>query len=387
MYYHYGLSEEQEMFRRTLRRFCEKELAPKASQWDEMQEFPWENVDKMKELGLWGLTIPEAYGGSGADMVTYVTAVIEIGRVCGATAVTFIIHNGISTKSIWNFGTEEQRKKYLPPAATGKRLMAWGQTEPCCGTDATSMRSTAVLQGDHYILNGTKVFISTGEVAEVYVIWAKTDPRATKKSRGLSCFIVEKGFPGFTFGKKEDKMGLRGSPTVELIFEDCLVPKENLLLKHPHAFGRMMHIFNEERLGNSSCCIGSAEAAFEYAIKYAQQREAFGKKVSQFQGIQWMLADMAIHIETAKLLLYKTARMADDGIPIIKESCMTKIVANEMSQKVTNMAVQLLGGYGYMKDYPVERYFRDSRGLSFGGGTPQILRSVLASQLLKDHVV
>lgn len=383
----YDLSEEQEIFKRTLRKFCENELAPKASDWDERQEFPWENVEKMKKLGLWGLTIPERYGGSGADMVIYVTAVIEIARVCGSTAVTFLLHNGVPTKSIWRFGTEDQKKKYLPLAASGEKLFAWGQTEPSGGSDATAMKTSGILKDDHYILNGTKVFITSGGVAEVYIIWARTDPQAIKKSKGLSCFIVEKGFPGFSIGKKENKMGLRGSPTAELIFDDCLVPKGNLLLKHPEAFGKMMNLFNGERLGNSALAIGSAESGFEYAIKYVQQREAFGKKVSEFQGIQWILADMATQIETAKLLLYKTAHMTDQELPIIKESCMTKIVANENSQKVTNMAIQLLGGYGYMRDYPVERYYRDCRAQALGGGTPQILRSVLGAQLLKEYPI
>jgi butyryl-CoA dehydrogenase len=383
----YELTEEQKMFKDSLRKFCEKELAPKAAEWDETGEFPWENVEKMKKLGLWGLTIPEDYGGIGADMVTYITAVIEIARVCGSTAVTFYLHNGAPCKAIVNFGTEEQKRKYLPPAAKGEKLMAWGQTEASSGSDATAMKSTAVLKGDHYELNGNKIFITTGGMAETYVIWARTDPKAKKPSMGLSCFIVEKGFPGFTFGKKENKMGMRGSATAELIFENCCVPKENLLLGHPEAFGKMMNHFNTERLANSAFCIGSAEAAFEYAIKYTQQREAFGQKVAQFQGIQWMLADMAIDIETARLLLYKAAHFVDQKRPIIKESCMTKIVANEMSQKVTNMAMQLLGGYGYMKDYPVERYFRDCRGLAFGGGTPQVLRSVLGAQLLKEYAV
>jgi alkylation response protein AidB-like acyl-CoA dehydrogenase len=380
----YGLSEEQEMFRQTLRKFCENELAAKASYWDEEQEFPSENVEKMKKLGLWGLTIPEEYGGSGADFVNYVTATIEIARVCGSTAVTFFLHNG---SAIWTYGTEEQKRKYLPLSATGEKLMAWGQTEPGSGTDSTSMRASAVLKGDHYVLNGNKIFTTTGGVAEIYIVIARTDPTATKKSKGLSCFIVEKGFPGFSFGKEENKMGLRGSPTVELIFEDCQVPKENLLIGHPEAFRKMMILANGERLANSSCCIGIAEAAFEYSIKYVQQREAFGQKISDLQGIRWMLADMAIQIESAKSLLYRTARMIDDGLTTIKESCMTKTLANEMSQKVTNMAIQLLGGYGYMKDYPVERYFRDCRGLGFGGGTPQILRTVLANQLLKEFAV
>lgn len=383
----YDLSEEQEIFKRTLRKFCENELSPKASEWDEKQEFPWENVEKMKKMGLWGLTIPEQYGGSGADMVTYVTAVIEVARVCGSTAVTLLLHNGVPTKSIWRFGTEDQKRNYLPPAARGEKLMAWGQTEPGAGSDATAMKSSAILKDDHYILNGTKIFITSGGVAEVYIVWVRTDPQALKKSRGLSCFIVEKGFPGFSIGKKENKMGLRGSPTAELIFDNCVVPKENLLLGHPEAFGKMMHLFNGERLGNSALAIGSAEAAFEYAIKYVQQREAFGRKVSEFQGIQWILADMAIQIETAKLLLYKAAHMMDQELPIIKESCMAKIVANEISQKVTNMAIQLLGGYGYMKDYPVERYYRDCRAQTLGGGTPQVLRSVLGSQLLKEYAV
>jgi alkylation response protein AidB-like acyl-CoA dehydrogenase len=379
------LTEEQKIFKETLRKFCEKELAPKASEWDEKQEFPWENVHKMKKLGLWGLTIPEKYGGSGADMVTYVTAVIEVARVCASTAVLFFEHNGAPTKLIAAVGTEEQKEKYLPPLSRGDKFIGWGQTEPGAGSDATAMKTSGDLQGDHYILNGTKVFCTSGEVADVYIVLARTDPNAIKKSRGISYFIVEKGCPGFTIGKKENKMGMRGSPTTELIFDNCQVPTENILLKHPDAFGRVMHLMNGERLGNSASCIGSAEAAFEYSIKYVQQREAFRKKVSEFQGIQWMLADMAIQIETAKLLLYESAHMVDKGLPVIKESCMTKIVSNEISQKVCNMAMQLLGAYGYMKDYPVERHYRDCRGLGFGGGTPQVLRGVLANQLIKTY--
>lgn len=383
----YGLSEEQELFRKTLRKFCEVELAPNASVWDEKQEFPWENVEKMKKMGLWGLTIPEEYGGSGADVVTLVTATIEIGRVCGSTAVTFFLHNGGPSKAVVNYGTEEQKKKYLPPAARGEKLFAWGQSEPGSGTDATSMRTSAVLKGEKYVLNGRKVFTTNGKVAETYIVIARTDPHATKNSRGLSCFIVEKGWPGFSFGRKENKMGLRGSATVELIFEDCIVPKENLLVGHPEAFRMLSLLVNIERCANSACCIGLAEGAFEYATKYAQQREAFGKKISDFQGLQWMLADMAVEIELAKAMLYRTAYMIEEGIVTIKESCITKIFANEMSQRVTNMAMQILGGYGYTKDYPVERCFRDCRGFGFGGGTPQIMRSMVAAQLLKEFKV
>jgi len=383
----FQLTKEQEMFKREMRRFCENEIAPRAAEWDERQEFPWENIEKLKKMELWGLTIPEAYGGSEADMTTYVTAVIEMARCCANTAVTFFLHSGVPTKCVGKFGTEEQRKKYLPPAAAGETLFAFGQTEPESGSDAASLKTKAVLDGDHYVINGNKCFITSGEVASIYIVWARTDPGAAKPHQGLSCFIVEKGSPGFSFGKKENKLGMRGSPTVELIFEDCMVPKENIVLQHPDAFRTMMNVFNEERLGNSSACIGIAEAAYEYAIKYIQQRTVFGKKVSEYQGIQWMVADMAIQIEMAKLLLYKAAGMVDQGLPIIKESCMTKIVANEMSQKVSNMAMQLLGGYGYMRDFPVERNFRDCRGFAFGGGTPQVLRTVLAAQLIKKHLV
>lgn len=383
----YGLTEEQVMFKKSLRKFCEKELAPQAAEVDARAEFPYENIAKMNKMGLWGLTIPEEYGGSGANFVTYVTAIIEIARVCASTAGIFLIHAGTPSRCIWTFGTEAQKRRYLPPAATGEKIICWGQTEADCGSDATAMKTTGVLKGDRYILNGRKMFISHSEAAETFIVWAKTDPNPPKKSKGLSCFFVEKGFPGFSFGKREHKVGLRGSPLTELIFEDCEVPVENVLLSHPNAFGRMMPLFNGERLGNSSACIGIAEAAFEYAIKYMQQREAFGKKISEFQGLQWMLADMAVLIETAKTQLYKTARMVDEGLPIVRESCITKIHANEMSDKVTNMAMQLLGGHGYMQDHPVERYFRDCRGLAFGGGTPQILRNVLAAQLLKDYAI
>ena len=379
----YGLTKEQEMFKKEMRRFCEKEIAPTAAEWDERQEFPWENVEKLKKMELWGLTIPEAYGGSGADMTTYLTAVIEVARCCANTAVTFFLHCGVPSKSIWKFGTEEQKQKYLPPAAAGETLLAYGQTEPESGSDAASLKTRAVLDGDHWVINGNKCFITSGEIAGVYIVWARSDPDTAKPHQGLSCFIIEKGFEGFSFGKKEKKLGMRGSPTVELLFEDCKVPGENLLLKHPNAFRSMMNVFNEERLGNSAACIGIAEAAYEYAIKYIQQREVFGKKVSDYQGIQWMVSDMAIEMETAKLLLYKASAMVDQGLPIIKESCMAKIVANEMSQKVSNTAMQLLGGYGYMTEFPVERNFRDCRGFAFGGGTPQVLRTVLAAQLVK----
>lgn len=376
----FTFNDEQVMFRNTVRKFAEKELALAASRWDENEEFPAENLAKAAELGLMGLTIPEAYGGGGAGMIYFVIMLEEIAKHDPATAVCLLIHCGVATRAIWALGPDHLKQKYLPDLASGKKLAAFAQTEPNAGSDATAMKTTAVDKGDHYVLNGTKCFITNGGRASVITVLAKTDP--TQKSKGISAFVVEKDFPGFYVTKEEKKMGIRGSSTAELVFENCVVPKENLLAEAPTAFGRIMAVFNGERVGNSAVCLGIAEGAFERALKYVQEREAFGQPVAKFQGIRWMLADMATEIEAAKLLIYQAAFRIDAGLPFVKEASMAKLFANEMVKRITDNAIQLHGGYGYMQEYEVERLARDARFGSLGGGTTQIQRNTIASQLL-----
>ena len=380
----FRLDEEHELLRRNLRQIAENELAPKAAYWDETETFPWESIKKLSELGIMGLTVPEAYGGSGGDMMSFVLALEEFARVDAATAVTLLIHLGVANKCIAMYGTEEQKRRYLPPLASGEKIAAFAMTEPGAGSDALAMKTRAVDAGDHYVLNGVKHFITNGGVASTYTVLAKTD--STAGAKGISIFIVEKDFPGFSVAKEDHKMGIRGSSFAELVFDNCQVPKENLLLAAPRAFSRVMGLFNSERIGNASTCLGIAQGAFDFALRYVQERETFGHRLCENQGIQWMLADMAAQIESARLLIYRAADYIQKGLPFIKEASIAKLVANEMVVRVTNDAVQLLGGYGYTRDFPVERMMRDGKALSFGGGTPQIQRTTIAGQLLGKRI-
>lgn len=376
----FELGPEQQLLRQTVRDFARDFIAPRSQAWDEGGRFPDELVPAMRSLGLWGLSIPEEYGGAGADHLAFSLVTMELSRHDGNAGMIFFLHNGISTRSLVTFGSEEQKRAILPALATAERLAAWGMTEPHAGSDATAMRTTAVRDGDDYVLNGVKVFCSLGGVAEVYIIQAKTDPHG--RGDGISFFIVERNSPGFRLGREEKKLGMRAVPLRELIFDDCRIPRQNLLLEAPSAFRKMMNLFNTERLGNSSCSVGIADGAWAMASTYAEQRNAFGVPLVDFQGLRWMLTDMAIQLECARMLIYQTAFRIDRDLPVIREASMMKIFANETAQKVVNDALQIFGAAGYMREAGVEQKLRDVRGLAIAGGTPQVLRNTLANQLL-----
>jgi alkylation response protein AidB-like acyl-CoA dehydrogenase len=372
------LTDEQKMFRQMLRDFGRREIEPQVAKFANKKEYPAELAAKLAEIGVMGITVPEAYGGTGGGTLDVVICMEELCRAGGFAPLT---HLGAS-RSIAEYADEEIKKKYLPSLARGEKLGAYAQTEPGAGSDATAMRTTAVLEGDHYVLNGTKCFISNAEVADLFVVLAKTDP--SQRKGGISVFVVERTAPGLTVGKAEDKMGLDASPTNEVVFDGCIVPKGNRMVEEGEAFKLMMQSFNAERCGNSAACLGMAQRAFDRAFRYAQQREAFDRPLARFQGIQWMFADMATQIEAARLLVYNAAWKLDRKLPAAKEAAMAKCYTNEMAQRVINDAIQIHGGYGYMKEYEVERLWRDVRGLAFGGGTPQILRNRIAAELLRS---
>ncbi|WP_027363723.1 acyl-CoA dehydrogenase [Desulfotruncus alcoholivorax] len=377
----FKLSEEQEMIRKTVRDFAEKEVAPKAGPMDEAEEFDYSLWDQMAEMGLTGIPFPEEYGGAGMDNLCYAIAVEELSRVCASTGVLISAHTSLCSWPIYYFGTEEQKHKYLDPLANGEKIGALGLTEPSAGSDAGSVKTTAVLDGDEYVLNGSKIFITNGEKADIYVVIASTDK--TKGSKGTAAFIVEKGTPGFTFGKKEHKMGIRASSTYELVFENCRVPKENMLGEDGKGFKIALMTLDGGRIGIASQALGIAQGAFDEAVKYSKIREQFGKSISSFQGIQWMLADMATRIDAARLLVYRAAYLKDSGQPYSKESAMAKLYASECAMWVTTKAVQIFGGYGYTREYPVERMMRDAKITEIYEGTSEVQRIVIAANILK----
>jgi len=374
------LNEEQEMLRKTVRNFAEKEIAPKAGPMDEAEEYDWSLWDTMAEMGLTGVPFPEEYGGAGMDNLSYAITVEELSRVCGSSGVLVSAHTSLACWPIYNFGTEEQKQKYLVPLASGEKIGALGLTEPAAGTDAGSVKTTAVLDGDEYVLNGTKIFITNGEVGSTYVVIAQMDK--SKGSKGLTAFIVEKGTPGFTFGKKEHKMGIRASKTYELVFENCRIPKENLLGKEGEGFKVALMTLDGGRIGIASQALGIAQGAFDEAVKYSKMREQFGAPLSSFQGLQWMMADMATHIEAARMLVYRAAYLKDQHLPYSKESAMCKLYAAETAMYVTTKAVQIHGGYGYTREYPVERMMRDAKITEIYEGTSEVQRIVIAGQIL-----
>ena len=378
------LTEEQKAFRDTIRNFAKKEVVPYQEKNPLIDDvFPWEQIKLYNKIGLMGLLVPEEYGGLGGKTMELVITMEEFGRAgCFLPSLT---HFG-AQRCIVHFGTEEQKKKYLPPIAAGDAIAAYGQTEPTAGSDATAMRTTAVLDGNEYVLNGTKCFITGAPVASTFVVIAKTDTTVAKKALGISAFIVEKGIPGFSLGKYEQKMGSHSVPTSDLIFENCRIPKDNLLVSQGEGFKKLMGSFNVERCGNAAICLGRAEFAFDRALQYSKERETFGKPISQHQGIQWMLADMAVRIKSARLLLYDAAFNESQGVNVAKHAAMAKMNANEEMVKLISDAMQIFGGYGYMKDYKLEGAYRDARGFAFGGGTPQMLRSRIAYELLRGNV-
>ncbi|MGB4214954.1 MAG: acyl-CoA dehydrogenase [Dethiobacteria bacterium] len=377
----FRLTEEQEMTRQMVRDFAEKEVQPSAAERDETETFSREIFDKMGQLGLTGIPWPEEYGGAGSDYISYVIAVEELSRVDASTGTTLSAHISLASWPIFKYGTEEQKKKYLEPMALGEKLGAFALTETTAGTDAAAGQATAKLDGDSYILNGTKIFITNAGEAEIYIVFALTDPE--KKARGMSAFIVEKGTPGFTFGKKEQKMGLRSSPTLEIIFEDCRVPRENLLGSEGEGFKIALSTLDGGRSGIAAQAVGIAQGALDEAVAYAQSREQFGQPIARFQAISFMLADMATKVEAARLLTYQAAFLESKGLPYGKASAMAKLFASEAAMEITTNAVQIFGGYGYTRDYPVERFMRDAKITQIYEGTSEAQRMVISRYLLK----
>ena len=376
------LTDEQEQLRKEIRDFAAREIAPNVMRWDEASEFPLEVVKKLGEMGLMGAIFPLELGGSGLGYVDYALAVEELSAVDGSIGIIVASHNSLCTNHIFVAGNDEQRRKYIPLLASGKWLGAWGLTEPGSGSDAGSARTTAVRRGKNWVLNGNKTFITNGHYADISVIIAVTDKG--QGTRGLSAFVVEKGTPGFRAGKKENKLGLRASDTSELIFEDCEIPAENLLGEEGQGFIDSMRILDGGRISIAALSLGIGRGAYDAARKYVKQRHQFGKAISEFQGIQWKLADMATGLDAARLLTLRAAVMKDAGQKTTLESSMAKLMASEVAVRVCDEAVQLHGGYGFIKDYPVEKFYRDVKLCTIGEGTSEIQRLVIARQLLKD---
>ena len=377
----YFLTEQQELIRSLARRVAEERILPLRAELDEKEEFPWAIMKDLADADLFRIFIPEKYDGLGEGVFTLCLAVEELSRACSGVAVTYA-SNALGAMPILLYGSDEQKQKYLPNIASGARLTAFGLTEPTAGSDAGGIRTTAIRDGDEYILNGTKQFITNGGEAEIYTVIALTDP--SRGSRGASAFIVEKGTPGFTFGKKEKKMGIRTSATRELVFHNCHVPKENLLGREGSGFIVTMRTLDSTRPGVGAVAVGLAQGALEAAVAYAQQREQFGHPVSAIQAVQHMLANMAMELEAARALVYATAKTIDSGAKNISEiGAMAKVFATDMAMKVTTDAVQVFGGPGYMRDYPVEKMMRDAKINQIYEGTNQVLRNVIALELLK----
>lgn len=378
----FQLNDEQQQLRRSVREFAERELLPNVMRWDEANEFPLAAVKELGKLGLMGVIFPVEYGGAGLGYVEYVIAIEELSRVDGSIGITVAAHNSLCSNHIFVAGSEAQRRKYIPKLASGEFIGAWALTEPGAGSDAGSARMTAVRKGDCWVLNGTKTFITNGHHADVLVVLAVTDKSA--HTHGLSAFIVEKQAKGFRPGKKENKLGLRASDTSELIFEDCCVPADALCGKEGDGFIDAMLILDGGRISIAALGLGMAQGAYEAALKYSKQRKQFGKAISEFQAIQWKLADMATEIDAARLLTLRAAAMKDAGMKTTLESSMAKLYASEVAVRVANECVQIHGGYGFVKDYPAEKFYRDVKLCTIGEGTSEIQRLVIARQLLMD---
>lgn len=377
----FKLSEEHEMIRKMVRDFARNEVAPTAAERDEEERFDREIFDKMAELGLTGIPWPEEYGGIGSDYLAYCIAVEELSRVCASTGVTLSAHTSLAGWPIYKFGSEEQKQKFLRPMALGEKIGGYGLTEPGSGSDAGGMKTTARRDGDDFILNGSKIFITNGGIADIYVVFAVTD--AAQKHKGTSAFIVESDTPGFSVGKKEKKLGIRSSPTTEIIFEDCRVPAANMLGAEGEGFKIAMMTLDGGRNGIAAQAVGIAQGALDAATDYAKERVQFGKPIAQQQGVGFKLADMATSIEAARLLTYQAAWLESEGLPYGKESAMSKLFAGDTAMKVTTEAVQIFGGYGYTKDYPVERYMRDAKITQIYEGTQEIQRLVISRMITK----
>ena len=386
----FTLSKEHEMARQLFKDFAENEVKPLAQEVDEEERFPRETVEKMAKYGFMGIPVPKEYGGQGCDILTYAMCVEELSKVCGTTGVIVSAHTSLRIDPILTYGTKEQKEKYLPDLASGRKIGAFGLTEPGAGTDAQGQQTKAVLEGDKWVLNGSKCFITNGKEADVYIVIAVTGKieKRGKFLKEISAFIVEKGTPGFTFGTKEKKMGIRGSSTYELIFTDCRIPKENLLGQQGKGFNIAMHTLDGGRIGIAAQALGLAEGALETTIAYVKERKQFGRSIAQFQNTQFQLADMATKVEAAKMLVYKAARKKDEyrkdpKISYSVEAAMAKLYAAEVAMEVTTKAVQLHGGYGYIREYDVERMMRDAKITEIYEGTSEVQRMVISSNLLK----
>ncbi len=380
---YFQLTDEQIMIQTMVRDFAREVLLPTAMERDRTKEFPAENLRKMAELGLMGMMVPPEYNGAGVDTVSYVLALQEVAYACASTAVVMSVQNSIVCDTIYRFGSENQKQAFLKPLAAGEVIGAFAMTEPQAGSDPMAQSTWARADGDHYIINGTKRFITSGKNAGVTIITVKTDK--TKRHKGISAFIMEKGTPGFSVGRTEEKMGLRASDTTDLIFEDCRIPAENLLAKKGDGFMIAMTALDSGRIGIAAQSVGVAQAALDAAVSYAREREQFGQPISKFQGLRWMLADMATEVEAARQLTFSAAAKKDRGEKYTREASMAKLFASEMVNRVAAKALQIHGGYGYTKEYPVERFYRDARVFTIYEGTSEIQRVVIANHLLEDR--
>jgi alkylation response protein AidB-like acyl-CoA dehydrogenase len=381
--YPFVLTEEQEHLRREIREFAAREIAPNVMAWDEASEFPQAVVKKLGQMGLLGVIFPAEYGGAGLGYVDYVLAIEELAAVDGSLGIIVAAHNSLGTNHIFLAGNEALKKKYVTRLASGELLAAWGLTEPGAGSDASNSHTTAVKRGDCYVLNGSKTFITNGRYADVVVVIAATDK--SKGTHGLSAFVVEKGTKGFRPGKKENKLGLRASDTSELVFEDCEIPAENLLGTEGEGFIDAMRVLDGGRISIAALSLGIGRGALDAATKYVKERRQFGKAIAEFQGIQWKLADMATELDAARLLTQRAAVLKDAGRKTTRESSMAKLFSSEVAVRICDDAVQLFGGYGFIKDYPAEKYYRDVKLCTIGEGTSEIQRMVIARELLKVY--
>ncbi len=378
----FSQSDELQEIRRTVREFAENEIRPQMMEWDEKQIFPREVIDKLGELGFMGVLIPAEYGGAGLGYQEYITLVEELSRVDGSVGICIAAHNSLCTGHIFLAGTEEQRRKFVTPLAKGEKLGAWSLTEPEAGSDAAGTQTVATKDGDSWVLKGQKTFTTNGTYGDVCIAMAVTDP--TKGHDGISAFIIEKGTPGFHPGHKENKLGLRASDTSTVIFEDCRIPAENLLGEEGGGFRDSMRVLDGGRISIAALAVGMAQGAYEAALSYSKERKQFGKSISEFQAIQFKLADMATEIDAARLLMFRAAWMKDKGMMTTLESSMAKLYAGEVGVRVANESVQIHGGYGFIKDYPAEKFYRDVKLCTIGEGTSEIQRMVIARQILRD---
>jgi alkylation response protein AidB-like acyl-CoA dehydrogenase len=378
----FQLNEEQQHLKKSVREFAEREIAPNVMKWDEESHFPMETVKEIGKLGLMGSIFPTEYGGAGMGYVEYVTIIDELSRVDGSVGIIVAAHTSLCSNHIWIAGNEEQKRKYIPKLATGEFLGCWGLTEPGSGSDAGGARTTAVRKGNEWVLNGTKTFITNGHYADVAVVIAVTDK--SKGTKGMTAFLVDKGTKGFRAGKKENKLGLRASDTSELIFEDCVIPASAMCGQEGQGFVDAMKVLDGGRISIAALGLGMAQGAYESALKYSKSRKQFGQAISEFQGIQWKLADMATEIDAARLLTMRAASMKDAGLKTTQESAMAKLYSSEVAVRCANESVQIHGGYGFIKDYPAEKFYRDVKLCTIGEGTSEIQRLVIARNILKE---